>query len=267
MKRTLKIFGAFALALGLLVPLNSFAANHDNIIPDKEIILYQEDENCPDYEIKTPTLDRIAEYISTIKDPIKKDLVEKYFYLPDSVTIGEKPQFVKEQKIDIEEQIKVVENLPIDELKKIVHEKEEKFTSGNLEVINYDNENTSLENKISESIKSVASSSYSHTLYGALTNNRTGSDVAYVKCRVEWGTNNNSLTWMVPRTETYKISYYNWYDSLKSNDYTSGGKGYVNKARTVMIGHHDQPLWEIYAEGGFDGRSTPFKSNGGYREF
>lgn len=134
-----------AIPIGLLVPLNSFATNHDNIIPDKEIILYQEDENCPDYEIKTPTLDRIAEYISTIKDPIKKDLVEKYFYLPDSVTIGEKPQFVKEQKIDIEEQIKVVENLPIDELKKIVHEKEEKFTSGNLEVINYDNENTSYE--------------------------------------------------------------------------------------------------------------------------
>lgn len=143
MKRLTKTVGISLIALGLLFTVNVFATNNNNSIFDKDITVNQEDETCSEYEIKTPALDKVAEYIATIEDPVKKDLVEKYFYLPDAFTIGEKPESAKEEKVDIDLQIKTVDEMGLEELKKIVEEKEEKFLSGNLEIINYDDERIS----------------------------------------------------------------------------------------------------------------------------
>ncbi len=113
--------------LGLIISLliifgGAYVIASDRISPeDNRITVVNENTAlCEEFDITNKSLE---EYLDSIEDPTKKELLQKYFYLPSELI----PEENKISNLDPVKQVEIMSKLSIKELKDIVDKMEAKI--------------------------------------------------------------------------------------------------------------------------------------------
>ncbi len=245
------------LLIGILLVSGNTYAYINESIQDEPIVIQEDTSNIMEVDITNKELE---DYINSVKDPIKKDLLEKYFYLPSNT--ASRVQSIK--TLDPVSQAMIMSNYSYTELNNAVN----KIKIGIPELIKqqeeaYNDQVKELERAIEVSV--MAAGNYSYTLKGSMP--AASGDAAWIKSVVQWQVNSsNEVVYLAPSTTTGLTSYYKWQGIVYGSEYVSGGKGYVNKSRDFVVSTQDQsdPYWTVWCSGVFGAGSVPLSSNGGY---
>lgn len=245
------------LLAGILLVSGNICAYATESINDEPIVIQEDTSNCIEVDITNKALEN---YLNGIENPIKKDLLEKYFYLPSEP--ASRVQSIK--TLDPVSQAKIMSKYSYVELNNAV----DKIEMGIPELIKqqekaYKAQVKELEQTIAVSAR--AAGDYSYTLKGSMP--AAGGDAAWIKSKVQWQVNSsNEVVYLAPSTTTGLTSYYKWQGNVYGSEYVSEGKGYVNKYREFIVNTQDQsnPYWTVWCSGVFGPGSVPLASNGGY---
>lgn len=120
-KKILSLIVGFALIFGgifyaIASDKIAFGDNKDNGV----VVVREDTELCEEFDITNKDLE---EYLNSIEDPTKKELLEKYFYLPSELI----PEENKNSNLDPVSQAKIMSKLSNEDLKDIIDKMEAKI--------------------------------------------------------------------------------------------------------------------------------------------
>ena len=240
-------------------------------------VIYHEDPaECEEFDVDTSYLDN---YIKSLGDPERIDLMMKIFHLPTKVVHGVEEMTPPKSEEEVLKTAQEYAQKPIEELRVEAREMEENFRKMGEECarkskIYEEQQRKELEKAIKKSlehsldnINTLSRNKYSYTLHGAMSNNNTRSEDVWITSRVEWGVSGNEVIGITPHTTTGKNSYYTWNGGIDGDQYLSGGRGYVNKSGAFFITDSEDDAWEVFVSGVFNHTSTPVSKDEGYRQY
>lgn len=140
------------------------------------MVTEEETSQCQEFDITNHALES---YLNGISDPVKQDLLEKYFYLPSTKS----SRVADYDGMDVVSQAKAMTKLSNVELKEIV----DKIEADIPKLIEtqqsaYEAQQKELSQTIRDSARSAGT--YSYQLYGAMPS--ASGDVAWIKSNVKW---------------------------------------------------------------------------------
>ena len=224
-------------------------------IGDSEDIIYLEEEGVSyDIDLTNEELDAV---INSIGDPERRDLMDKYFYLPSVESV----RIQNIDSLDVIKQAKILSEMPIEELRAAAKKIEDNINfSINLQNNRNEMQNVLLTNDIETSIQRAAGThryTLSHSYEGS------AGTIAKIESLVTWTVNaNNIVVGLAPSTTTsINSSHYEWIGEIGGTQYLSGGKGYVHKYRNFKP-KSNSTTFQIWCKGTFGSSSRPVESGG-----
>lgn len=106
--------------ISILFVVGSIVLFLNDRMPVKPTVVHEDTSACEEFDITNKPLE---EYLNSIEDSTKKELLEKYFYLPSELI----PEEELDSSLDPVSQAGILSNLSTEELKDIVDEMEAKL--------------------------------------------------------------------------------------------------------------------------------------------